>query len=94
MDAVRAEWGRWRRLIDLLRGRLVDSNRTEDEMISDADDTFRCHDGTAAIVAETQEREIVAREALKEIRARLHAADQPMTMARAKAQMLRRVEGS
>jgi hypothetical protein len=88
---LKAEWRRWKRLFRVLTGRGVDPVDTEPEATDM--DTHEHEDVVASVAAMTAERERESERALNNIRQLFHDADQPMTVAKAKASMLKRAAG-
>ena len=91
MNMAKDEWRRWRRLLRLVLGR---EDLAPDEGVSMNGPQQHCDECrspiVAVIAADTERREREANEALTRQCIRFHEADQPLSVARAKANMLRR----
>lgn len=87
------EWARWRRLFHVWVRHQPDVPTGEEGQ--DSEPPRGCEHDTspdlANLRAETERREEQARIALRDIKHKFHQADQPLTVARAKASMLRRL---
>jgi hypothetical protein len=92
-DVAKTEGQRWKRLFLVLIGRGVEPIDSGDDADKEAMD--ESHHDTRAVVAsvaaDTERREREAQRALTNIRHLYHEADQPITVAKAKASMLKRV---
>jgi hypothetical protein len=92
--AVRREFEQWKRLAYLLVGKHIEPTLPQDgiDMIDHSEPCEGCPACVSSQArSETERRSFEAERALRSIRSKFHEADQPMTVARMKASMLKRV---